>query len=51
MIMVHTVAPVPVTDVAHGLTLVVLPTSVYKRLVLRRGQTILLGYIRQPTGL
>jgi hypothetical protein len=51
VIVVNTVSTVPVADVTHGLTLVILPTSVYKRLVLLRGQTVLLGYVRQPTGL
>lgn len=51
VVVVHTVSTVPVADVAHWLTLVILPTSVYKRLVLLRGQTILLGYVRQPTSL
>ncbi len=51
VVVVHTVSTIPVADIAHWLTLVVLPTSVYKRLVLLRGQTVLLGYVRQPTGI
>lgn len=45
VVVVHTVGTVPLADVA--LASLKLP----ERLVLLWGQTVLLGYVRQPTGL